>query len=79
MAVPAEDESVAKIVLQRPANHRPAPCRTGEVLATPMLQQRMANAGIDASSSTPAELGAFVKAEIEKWTQVVRIAGIPPQ
>jgi tripartite-type tricarboxylate transporter receptor subunit TctC len=50
-----------------------------KVLATPMLQQRMANAGIDASSSTPAELGAFVKAEIAKWTQVVRIAGITPQ
>ena len=40
-----------------------------KVLATPMLQQRMANAGIDASSSTPAELGAFVKAEIAKWTR----------
>ena len=50
-----------------------------KVLATPTLQQRMANAGIDASSSTPAELGAFVKAEIAKWTQVVRIAGITPQ
>jgi tripartite-type tricarboxylate transporter receptor subunit TctC len=50
-----------------------------KVLATPTLQQRMANAGIDASSSTPAELGAFVKAEIAKWTRVVRIAGITPQ
>jgi tripartite-type tricarboxylate transporter receptor subunit TctC len=50
-----------------------------KVLATPTLQQRMANAGIDASSSTPSELSAFVKAEIAKWTQVVRIAGITPQ
>jgi tripartite-type tricarboxylate transporter receptor subunit TctC len=50
-----------------------------KVLATPTLQQRMANAGIDASSSTPAELDAFVKAEIAKWTQVVRIAGITAQ
>jgi tripartite-type tricarboxylate transporter receptor subunit TctC len=50
-----------------------------KVLDTPILQQRMANAGIDASSSTPTELGAFVKAEIAKWTKVVRIAGITPQ
>jgi tripartite-type tricarboxylate transporter receptor subunit TctC len=50
-----------------------------KVLATPNLQQRMGNAGIDASASTPAELGAFVKAEIAKWTKVVKIAGIAPQ
>ncbi len=50
-----------------------------KVLDTPSLKQRMANAGIDAVSSTPAELGAFVKAEIAKWTKVVRIAGISPQ
>jgi tripartite-type tricarboxylate transporter receptor subunit TctC len=50
-----------------------------KVLATPILQQRMGNAGIDASASTPAELGAFVKAEIAKWTKVVKIAGITPQ
>jgi tripartite-type tricarboxylate transporter receptor subunit TctC len=50
-----------------------------KVLATPILQQRMGSAGIDASASTPAELGAFVKAEIAKWTKVVKIAGITPQ
>jgi tripartite-type tricarboxylate transporter receptor subunit TctC len=50
-----------------------------KVLATPILKQRMGNAGIDASASTPAELGAFVKAEIAKWTKVVKIAGIAPQ
>ena len=50
-----------------------------KVLDTAILRERMANAGIDASSSTPAELGAYVKAEIAKWTKVVRIAGITPQ
>ncbi len=50
-----------------------------KALATPILKQRMANAGIDAVSSTPAELDAFVKAEIAKWTKVVRIAGVTPQ
>jgi tripartite-type tricarboxylate transporter receptor subunit TctC len=50
-----------------------------KVLDTPTLKQRMANAGIDAVSSTPAELGAFVKAEIAKWTKVVKLAGVTPQ
>jgi tripartite-type tricarboxylate transporter receptor subunit TctC len=50
-----------------------------KVLGTPALEQRMANVGIDAVSSTPAELGGFVKAEIAKWTQVVRVSGVTPQ
>jgi len=32
--------------------------------------------GADAAPSTPAELGAFVRAEIPKWTKVIREAGI---
>jgi tripartite-type tricarboxylate transporter receptor subunit TctC len=50
-----------------------------KVLDTSTLKQRLANVGIEASSSTPAELGAFVKAEIAKWTKVVKISGVAPQ
>ena len=50
-----------------------------KVLDTATLKQRMANAGIDAVSSTPAELAEFVKAEIAKWTNVVKISGVTPQ
>ena len=47
-----------------------------KVLDTAILRERMANAGIDASSSTPAELGAYVKAEIAKWTKVAKETGV---
>lgn len=50
-----------------------------KVLNDPKVEERMASAGIDAVSSTPAELAAFVKSEIAKWREVVRIAGVPPQ
>jgi tripartite-type tricarboxylate transporter receptor subunit TctC len=35
----------------------------------------MANAGIEIVGSTPAEFGAFFRAEREQWAQVVRDTG----
>ena len=32
--------------------------------------------GLTAASSTPEALGAFIRHEIEKWTKVVKAAGI---
>jgi tripartite-type tricarboxylate transporter receptor subunit TctC len=34
--------------------------------------------GAEASPTTPAEFGAFVKKEIDKWGRVIREAGIKP-
>ncbi len=47
-----------------------------EALAEPGTQQRLAAAGADAVSSTPAELAATMRAETEKWGRVVREARI---
>jgi tripartite-type tricarboxylate transporter receptor subunit TctC len=47
-----------------------------EALAEPAVQQRLATAGADAVSSTPAELAATMRSETEKWGRVVREARI---
>jgi tripartite-type tricarboxylate transporter receptor subunit TctC len=47
-----------------------------ESLAEPAVQQRLAAAGADAVSSTPAELAAMIRSETEKWGRVVREARV---
>ncbi|WP_137181601.1 tripartite tricarboxylate transporter substrate binding protein [Roseomonas sp. AR75] len=47
-----------------------------ESLAEPATQQRLAAAGADAVSSTPAELAALIRSESEKWGRVIREARI---
>lgn len=47
-----------------------------EALALPAVQERLAQAGADAVSSTPAELAATIRSETEKWGRVVREAKI---
>jgi tripartite-type tricarboxylate transporter receptor subunit TctC len=47
-----------------------------ESLAEAGVQQRLAAAGADAVVSTPAELGATMRSETEKWGRVVREARI---
>jgi len=34
--------------------------------------------GLEATPSTPAELGALVKSELAKWAKVIKAAGITP-
>jgi tripartite-type tricarboxylate transporter receptor subunit TctC len=50
-----------------------------EVLADPGLKKRALDLGIDAKASTPAELDARMRADIEKWGKVIAAAGIPKQ
>lgn len=42
-----------------------------EILKAPATREKLAGAGITPSSSTPEELQAIVKAEVEKWRPVV--------
>ena len=44
-------------------------------LATPDVKARMATAGIEIVGSTPAEFGAFFRAERDLWAKVVRDTG----
>ena len=50
-----------------------------KAMATPSLQKRFADLGQDLvapDQQTPAALGAFQKAEIDKWWPILKAAGI---
>ena len=44
-------------------------------LKSPDLAERMTQLGMEPVGSTPAEFDALIRAEIEKWSRVVRISG----
>ena len=46
-----------------------------KALNNPDLQQRIISSGAEPVSSTPEELRAFLKAEIDKWAPIVKRAG----
>jgi len=50
-----------------------------DVLNSQEAAQKLQAQGIDPMPSTPAEYGAYLKSETEKWTRVVRAANIPLQ
>lgn len=46
------------------------------VLGTPATRQRLEEQGVDVTPSTPEQFVAHVRAETEKWTRVVKQAGL---
>jgi tripartite-type tricarboxylate transporter receptor subunit TctC len=48
---------------------------THKVLAQPDVKEKLAAAGFDVLLSTPAEFGEFVRAEVERWSKVVKASG----
>jgi tripartite-type tricarboxylate transporter receptor subunit TctC len=46
------------------------------IVALPETMKHFDNAGLAAARSTPAEFSAFIRREIDKWTRVVKAAGI---
>jgi tripartite-type tricarboxylate transporter receptor subunit TctC len=50
-----------------------------DVLADPDLKKRALDLGIDAKASTPAEMDARMRSDIDKWSKVIAQAGIPKQ
>lgn len=47
-------------------------------LNLPDVRQNLANQGFEAVGSTPGKFSGYIKAEIIKWTKVIREAGIRP-
>jgi len=47
-----------------------------KVIDSPDVKKRLANVGFEAFSSTPEELGDFVKVQLGKWGKMVKDAGI---
>jgi tripartite-type tricarboxylate transporter receptor subunit TctC len=50
-----------------------------KAIASPDVQKRFAELGVDARTSTPDELREFFVAESARWTRVVEAAKIPKQ
>lgn len=44
-------------------------------LEAPEVRQRLLTEGGAPEASTPEELGAFIRAEIEKWGKAVKVSG----
>ncbi|MGT2455557.1 Bug family tripartite tricarboxylate transporter substrate binding protein [Cupriavidus basilensis] len=47
-----------------------------KVLAMPEVRDKLANLGVDVVGSTPEEFVAYLRAEIQKWTGVIKEAGV---
>ncbi len=45
---------------------------------SPELRPRMAELGLEPVGSAPEEFDAFIRSEIERWTKVIKAAGIKP-
>lgn len=50
-----------------------------KALQRPDVRERLLAQGADPSGNSPAALGAFVRSEIEKWSKVIRAAGVKPE
>ena len=62
-----------------PANAADSPqddADTVTALADPVAKERLAQLGVVVVGSTPQELGAHLKSEMEKWGPVIRAANI---
>ena len=46
---------------------------------SPVIKARLADAATTPMVFTPAEFGAYMAAETEKWGKVIRAAGIKPE
>ena len=48
-------------------------------LADPAMKVRLADLGTTPFPSSPAEFGAFIAEDIEKWAKVIKFANIKPE
>ena len=48
-------------------------------LADPKLKTRLVDIGYATTGSSPAEFGSMIAREIDKWTKVIKFAGIKPE
>ena len=50
-----------------------------QIMQSPAIKQRMESVGFVVPPSGAKHYTEFVKVEIERWTQVIKNAGIKPQ
>jgi len=49
---------------------------TNAALADPRLKARLADLGVEPMPMTSAEFGKFIAGETDKWTKVIKSAGV---
>jgi len=52
---------------------------TNAALASPEVKEQLHKLGVEAQGSTPQQQAALLKSEIQRWSEVIRQAGIPRQ
>jgi tripartite-type tricarboxylate transporter receptor subunit TctC len=52
---------------------------TIKALASPKVQQQIANSGAEAASNTPEEFAALIKTDLARWAKAVKATGLPPE
>jgi tripartite-type tricarboxylate transporter receptor subunit TctC len=73
-------EAVSWFAMFAPAN-TPAPvisklqAEISKIIKSPEISKKLLDLGLDPSGSTPAELAAYQKSEIAKWSKVVKDSG----
>ena len=50
-----------------------------DIVADPVIYERLKQIGFDAFTSTPEELREFVRVELDKWGRWIKEAGIQPE
>ena len=50
-----------------------------KIAAMPDIKARFGELGVEAAANTPEQFGAFIKAEIQKFAALVKLAGIKPE
>jgi tripartite-type tricarboxylate transporter receptor subunit TctC len=67
LLAPARTSATTVSLLNREVN---------KALRLPEVRDRLATEGVEASGSTPQEFAALIRAEVNKWSRVVKAAGI---
>jgi tripartite-type tricarboxylate transporter receptor subunit TctC len=47
-----------------------------KMLADPALAQRLSSQGLDPAPSSPAELTAYMRSETERFSRIIKVAGL---
>lgn len=70
LAVPAKTPPAVVARLNKEAN---------AALASPEVKERLRQLGVEAQGSTPEQQAELLRDEIKRWSEVIRLAGIPKQ